>query len=275
MFALSGLHTCYTAVDLDRHLLICVLPPVKWKLHRCTQANRAAQMSLFLCRAPSSVVSTRGQTAFIQILHQSAGFNGKVKGRRVASWELLERFNATTTSVNWVTGKESTAMETHYLHGNCSVDTAITSSSRQISPDACLLYAGFIMKYCKSRSLFQWLTAIVVHLVFFFILCNKTSLLNSTSLYSTHLCEVSCETSFEWSERSVASLHFRKKACLPPDGCQFESWPTGRSRVSTATAAPQQPASEDALHQDEFIHHSAALLGAVQCALRREHCLER
>lgn len=51
----------------------------------------------------------RTQLLFKSYINQ---LNSKVKGREAERWELLEGFNATETSTNWVTGKESTAMET-------------------------------------------------------------------------------------------------------------------------------------------------------------------
>lgn len=63
--------------------------------------------------------------------------DSKVKSKRRGACKLSEGFIAWTTCTKWVNskGEKKEVWKPSCLHGNCSVDTAITSSSQQIHGD--------------------------------------------------------------------------------------------------------------------------------------------
>lgn len=103
-------------------LLIHLLVPFQWKKYKCTQPNASFPQRRLKACDTHSFYSNRTSISWIQWL-----------GKRQRSGDLralvgLQCHNGKIGSL----GKSAQLWKPHRLHGNHSVDTAITSSSQQI-----------------------------------------------------------------------------------------------------------------------------------------------
>ncbi|KAF0047622.1 hypothetical protein F2P81_001255 [Scophthalmus maximus] len=101
------------AIVFEFFPFITILEAIEPKSHKCTQLIDAIQMFPPQTSQTQRVDLTPvTRKALIQIIHQSAGVDGRVKRQRSgAPRELLEDFNATAMKKTGSLGKRARAME--------------------------------------------------------------------------------------------------------------------------------------------------------------------